>query len=818
MGKSERGGIELDGVRHDVRGAIRSLRRAPGFAIASVLILGAGIGMATTVFSAVHAVLLAPLPFHQPDRLVSLWERNPDFGWEQATAAPANVLDWRERVSGFEDVAAYQEEVGSGIWLDAPEPRRVGFTQVSGNFFDLLGTRPVLGRLPTWEDTWDTGERTVVASHAFWLNDLGGDPGAVGRTLELEGGTFRITAVLPQEFRFPSSEVDLWSPYGWDPSFRDQAWFRRAHFVRGIARLRDGTTAEQARAELDAVALQLQEEHPTLNRNMFAGFTPFRGWLAGSLERPIRALSAGVLVLLLLACVNVGALFLVRAGARTGELAVRRALGAGRRRIARLLLAEAMLVATLAGVLGVGLAWLGIRGVAALRPVQIGGGPEMGLHGPVLLFAVAASLLTVLLFAAGPALAASRGRLGGVLQGAGRSSVQRRRPAGHRLVPVQVALAVVLVLAAGLVSRSFGRLQAVDPGVDPEGVFVFGMSLPDSPYGDRDAVLAFWDGLVERIEALPGVDRAAITSGIPLTFSGWTSQVVGRSWESGEVAFDVRHRSSSPGYFDVMGVPLLRGRGFQPGDGRDGVPVAVVNRTFAERWFPGRDPVGEQVTFDREPDENSVWRTVVGVVGDEHQGNLVLDPDPEIWEPLGQELARSELVVLKTAGTPVDLDAALRGVVAEMDGRLPILRLRSFEQVVDESTIDARFLLFVFNSFGVLAFILAMAGVYGVTAQTVRRRVPEFGVRIALGANGAMVSRLVLRGVLVVAGVGTVLGVAAALVGSRLLDTLLFEVESRDPLTFVVVPLLLLVTTLLAAMVPARRAGRVDPAESLRSE
>lgn len=395
--------------------------------------------------------------------------------------------------------------------------------------------------------------------------------------------------------------------------------------------------------------------------------------------------------------------------------------------------------------------------------------------------------------------------------------MQGRRAAGHRLVPVQVALAVVLVLAAGLVSRSFAQLQAVDPGADSEGVHVFGLSLPGTTYEGGESVLAFWNGLVEEIEALPGVQSAAVTSGIPLTFSGWTSQVVARSWEPGRVAFEVRHRSASPGYFDVMGVPTIRGRTFRSGEGRDGVYVAVVNQTFADTYFPGEDPVGQEITFDREASENSVWRTIIGVVGDEHQGSLALAPDPEVWEPLPQEWSRSELVVLRTEGDPEELGAALRGVVGSMDSRLPLIDLRPFKQVVDDAAADARFLLFLFNSFGVLAFVLAIAGVYGVTVQTVRRRVPEFGVRLALGADGGAVSRLVLGRVLVMAGMGILLGMGIAVVGSRLLDSLLFGVGSRDPLTFVLVPALLLAATLVAAALPARRAARVDPVDSLRA-
>lgn len=803
----------------DLRYGLRSLTRAPGFTLAAVAILGVGVGTATVMYSAVHAVLLAPLPFAQPGQLVALWERNPDFGWEQAVAAPANMLDWRDRVEGFQDVAAYRENVFGATWIVDGEPRQVGVTQTTGNFFQVLGVRPALGTLPTWDDTWSTGEAGyLVASHAFWRDALGSDPEAVGRALTLDGRDFRIAAVLPPEMGFPSREVDLYASYAWAPEYETQAWFRRAHFVTPIARLAPGVTPEQAADQLDAVALQLQEEHPELNTNMFAGLTPLRPWLAGDLTGPLRVLMAGVCVLLLLACVNVGNLFLVRATGRGREISVRRVLGADGGRIVRQLLSEGLLVGAAAGGVGVLLSVVGIQALQALRPVGIAGATTTELNGPVLAFAVAASLLSVLLFALWPSVHAAGGELAARLRSGTAGSGRDRRMLGQGLVPVQLALAVLLVLGAGLVTRSFARLQSEDPGVDPAGVHVFTLSIPEGAYPDRDAVLGFWDRVEEEVEAIPGVESAAVTTGVALAFSGWTSQVMGRDWSPEEVAFEVRHRASTPGYFETMRVPLLQGRSFTATDGLEGERVAIVNRRFADLYYPGEDPVGEEITFDRVPDENSVWRRIVGVVGDERQRTLSLPPDPEVWQPLPQDWGHTRTVVLRTGAEIPELGRTLQERVARVDPLIPVVDLRSMEEVVAAAAADARFLLVLFNVFAGVALLLASVGVYGVTAQAVRRRVPEFGVRMALGAERSAVSRLVLRRVLPLAGSGVAAGVLGGLLATTLLDSLLYQVGTRDPLTFSLVPLGLLAVALVAAWIPARRAGRVDPVRSLRAE
>ncbi|WP_405282502.1 ABC transporter permease [Gaopeijia maritima] len=811
----------LERSRQDLRFGWRSLVRSPGFLIMAVAVLGTGIGAATTIFGGVNAVLLAPLPFDEPDRLVDLWESNPDFGWEQAPVAPANMLDWRERVEAFADVAAYRGgSMGGVTWIDGEgRPNRLATVQVTGNLFDLLGLRPHLGTFPTFSDSWADGEPWVVVSHEFWSQRLGADPDAVGTSMELDGARARVRAVLSRGARFPTDQADLWVPYGWARSAPQEAWFRRAHFVQAVARLAPGASVEEARSQLGVVATRLQSEHPDLNRNMGAGLTPLRDQLVADLAGPLRTLMAGVLLLLVLACVNVGNLFLTRAVGRSDELSLRRAIGAGPGRIVGQLLAEATIVAALGGLLGIGLSLIGIRALQALHPLGVAGVTAVAVDGRVLLFALTVSLGSVLLFGLGPSLrAAGRALPVGLTRGGRGGTGPGGRGRGRGLVPIQTALAVMLLLAAGLVTRSLGRLVAQDAGIQPAGVWTFDLSVPESRYPDRDAVLGFFDRVVGEVEAIPGVTRAALTGGLPLTFSGWTSGLVARDWEPGRVAFEIRHRASSPGYFEVMGVPLLEGRTFRPADGLTDEPVAIVNRTFAERYFAGEEVLGRLVTFEREPTESSVWRTVVGVVGDERQGSLRLPADPEVWQPMPQDWGRARTVVLKLEGESAELRRALEGAVGAVDPLVPLGSLRSMDEIVNEASADARFLSLLLGLFAMLAVVLAAVGVYGVTAEVVRRRVPEFGVRMALGASRTEVVRMVLGRAAAPAGLGVLAGTGIALLGAGVLEGLLFDVRVRDPLSFTAAPTALFLVAIAAAWGPAQRAAGADPMRSLRAE
>jgi predicted permease len=436
----------------------------------------------------------------------------------------------------------------------------------------------------------------------------------------------------------------------------------------------------------------------------------------------------------------------------------------------------------------------------------------------VLGFALIATLVSAAAFGLIPALRAARGadpaHLSGQRGTTGGGPIGRRG-LGSLLIPVQTALAVVLLLGAGLVTRSFVRTLAEDPGIDPDGVWTFTLSAPGSRYGDRDATIAFWDRVVTSLEAEADVSRAAVTSGVPLTRAGWTSQLVVRDWEPGRLAFEVRHRAATPGYFDVMGVPLLAGRGFDARDGLEGAPVAIVNQRFVDTFLAGEEVLGRQVTFDREPTESSVWRTIVGVVGDERQLALTQPAEPEVWEPLPQDWGNTRVVVVKLGGAPSEPRAVLEGAVHRVDDRIPLIGLRTMRDVVATASADARFLLLLFGLFAGLALLLAAVGVFGVTAQTVRRRIPELGVRIALGARGRQVRDMVLGRVLIQAGAGVLVGVVVSLAASAVLQPLLHETSPRDGVAFVAAPTVLLVVALLSGWLPARRAARVDPVRSL---
>jgi putative ABC transport system permease protein len=802
----------------DVRFTVRSLRRAPAFALTAVGVLAVGIGANTAIFSAADAVLLKPLPFHEPERLVHLWEHNPERDWWQVDAAPANALDWRERVAAFEDVALYSPFAPGVTFLGAEGAEQVRYTEVTGNFFDVLGVRPVLGRGLTWEETWDAGSRPAVLAHDFWVSHFGGDPSVVGRSVDFAGVELEVVGVMPRDFRFPADETRLWIPFAWTREGRQQVSFRRAHYLRPVARLAPGVTFEQAEAELEAVARQLEAEYPETNRLMGAGMSPLHDFLAGDRGAPLLVLLGAVLVLLVLACANVGNLVLTRALGRGRELAVRRAMGAGGVRVGRLLLIEALLLAAAGGAVGVLLGHAALRLLAGLRPLGIPGVSAVALDGRVIAYAALVALVSALVFGGLPALRAARLDAGETLRDGGRAGSGRRSlRVTDALVVAELAMALVLVAGGGLLARSFVALRSVDGGFRSEGVMTFQLSVPSSRYPTPEDATGFMDRLLERLEALPDVERAALTRSAPLTVS-WSSDFIAEGWEAGRAGFEVLHREVTPGYFEVFDVPLLAGRGFTDADRSSGERVVLINRTLAERFFPGEDPVGVRVAFDRAPSESSVWRRVVGVVGDERQAGLASEPRPEFFAPIHQDLTRAVVVALRTAGAPRAVMPGVRGVMTELDPYLPVVSERTMAEVMGESLARDRFLLVLLSAFAVSALVLATAGVYAVMAQAARRRAREIGIRMALGAGAPDVRRMVLRRGAVLAAAGVALGTAGALAAGRLLGGFLFGVAPGDPLTLVVVAALLSGTALAACWIPAERATRLDLVRSLSIE
>jgi len=813
-------GSVLEQLRHDVRCAVRALRRNPGFSAAAVGVLALGIGATSAIFAVVNAYFFRPLPFADPDRLVTVFETNPEFGWVHATAAPANLFDWREQVDAFVDVSGYSELTDELTLFREGEPGIVTGTEVMGNFFSALGVSAALGRTFRLEETWLGEDDVVVLSHTLWVSHFGAAPNVVGQVMELADRTSLIVGVMPEGFRFPDDDVQLWYPIGWDRAATAEAWFRRAHFVRAFARLASDITHEEADAELQVVARRLQQQYPETNSVMGAGIAPMRDFLLRDVRTSLTVLLGAVFFLLLLACTNVANLMLVRAGERSREVALRRALGASRSRLIRQMLTESSLLAGLGGAVGLGVGWLGARALAATVPMGIDGATDLALDYRVVAFTLGTAGLSALLFGTAPALGAAVGDSGRALSEGGHRSTAGRgglRAAGL-LVSVQVALALLLVVGAGLMVRTFTELRRVDPGFRAEGVLAVQFAVQSARYPERDDVLSFYDRFADALEARPGIERVGSVAQLPLDGPSWSSQFQADDWPPERVGFEILHRRADRGYFEALGIPLLRGRMFESTDGPEDALVVVVNEAFVQEHFPGEDPIGRRIAFDRAAGPESTWYEIIGVVGDQRQQSLSRPARPEVFESRDQDWGRNSWIVIRGSGEPVDLVPTVRAVLHEIDPLIPIARVRPLDAVRAESMARERLVLTLLGVFGVVALLLAAVGVYAVTARAARRRTQEIGIRLALGARGADVMGLMLRHGVGVVALGLVAGVLAALVATRALASLLYGVEPTDPATLGAVVALLGGVAIAACYIPARRATAVDPLTSLRSE
>ncbi len=810
----------LETTWQDVRYGFRTLRRNPGFTAAAVLVLALGIGATTAIFSAANAYFFRPLPFAEADRLVMLYETNPEFKWTDQTVAPANALDWRDQVEAFEDVALYSEFVSPVTWIRDGEPELLGLANVTGNFFDVLGVKPALGRATRYEETWDGKAAVVVLSWGLWQSRFGGDPSIVGRQIELSGTSAEVLGVMPQGFTFPRDDVQLWAPFGWPESNRQEAWFRRAHWPRAVARIAPGVSLDQANAQLQVVVRRLQEEYPATNSVMGAGLTSLRDFLIKNVRTTVLVLLGAVGLLLLLACTNVANLLLVRANGRKREVALRHALGAGRVRVARQMLTESMILALAGGGAGLVLGWAGIRLMARLNRVGIDGATGLALDHRVILFALVASAACAVLFGMAPALRATGGRIHEALKEGGRSRTAGResnRTAGA-LVAVEVALALLLAAGAGLMVRSVWLLRHVNPGFRTDGVIAVQFTIPSSRYANRDAVLAFYDRFEEALEARPGIDRAGTVGQLPLNGTSWTSQFQAKGWPADRVGFEILHRRADDGYFEALHIPLIRGRLFEPSDRPDGPSVVVINEAFARQHFPGEDPIGKQIAYDREAGPESEWHEIVGIVGDQRQETLRDAARPEVFEDRNQDWNRTSWVVVHAAVDPGAAIPMIRATLRELDPLIPIAEVRPLHDVWSQSMARERFVLVLLGVFAVVALLLAAVGVYGVTAQALRARTSEIGVRMALGAAAPQVVRMMLRQTVGLVLLGLAGGLVGALLLARALGSLIYGVQPRDPGTFAAVATFLAFVALFASWIPARRASSVDPAVSLRNE
>jgi len=808
----------LSMLLHDLRDAFRSLRSRPGFTAACVLILAIGMGANAAVFAVFNGVLLAPLPYRDPDRLVQIWETNPSMNWTHATVAPANLLDWRERNQSFEGIAYYLGADGKSPGVQAAtltgfgEPERVRSMTVSGNFFDVLGVRAALGRMPGPPDALPDRAPAIVLSHGFWQRRFGGDPSIVGRRIDVDGVATEVAGVALPGFHVPGADVDYWAPHQM-PEERLRR-IRRAHWFRTVGRLKPGVPLDAARADLARIATDLEREYPDTNTQMGVGLGPLHDWVVGDVRRAMAFLLGAVALVLLITCSNVASLLLARATGRRREVGIRVALGAGRVRLVRQLLTESLILAIAAGAMGLAL------GLGAVQLVKTAGAAnlprlqQIAVDGRLLLFFAAIVGATTVLFGLVPAWQSARAAAADSLKTGARGSTGEAGRLRHLLIVGEVALSVVLLAGAGLLVRSFVRLQAVDPGVDVRQTLSFRVSLPDRYDGDGRST-AFFSELTGRLRAVPGVRAAGATARLALEGYAWTGDlfIEGRPEVRGR---ELRHKSVTPGYFEAAGIPRLAGRDFTGADTADSQPVALVNRALVRRYFAPADAVGSRISYSRPSGMETNWVTIIGVVADEKQDALDAPVEPEVYAPHTQDPRSHMSVLVRAAVDPAGLLPSIRREVAAVDPAIALYGVRTMEEVVRASVAEERFSALLLGAFALTALLLAAAGLYGVIAYTVSERTREIGVRLALGAAPSQVVRMVVGGGVRLVLAGLVVGLGAALLTGRVLEGFLFETRSGDPLVLGGVALTMLVTALAASYLPALRAARVDPAVSLR--
>ncbi|HEX8072780.1 MAG TPA: ABC transporter permease [Pyrinomonadaceae bacterium] len=807
----------------DVRYGARVLWQRPGFTAVTVLTLALGIGANTAIFSLVRAVLLRPLNYPEPEQLVMVWEEERAIGAERETPAPANYADWKTQSQSFADMAAIDQRVynltGDG------EPERVFGFGVTANFFPLLGARAALGRVFTTEEDRPDAAKVVVLSHGFWQSRYGGDAAVLGRNVLLNGEPHTVVGVMPADFQFERPDVQLWTPVAFTP---EQLARRGLHYLEVLARLKPGVTVAQANADVQALMQRVAAAYPDDAMGVSANVIPLHEQLAGDVRRPFTVLLVAVALVLLIACANVAGVLLSRAAARQREIAVRAALGASRWRIVRQLLTESVLLGVLGGTGGALLALWTFSFLQQMIPPGLRAATTLKLDLPVLGFTLAVSLVAGVIFGLAPALAAARTELNEALkQGGGRGvfGMAQRRLRGAFVV-AQVALALVLLIGAGLLLQTLYKLRGQYADLRPEHVLTARTQLMGERYRTHAQRVAFFDQVLARVAHLPGVVAAGYTTAAPLLQKGGANGLVLEGREADpNAAWNANHRQVSADYFRAIGLALREGRGFDERDDERAVPVAVINETMARAYWPGESALGKRFKVGEQtgqPPKNP-WLTIVGVVADVRQMGADAPVKAEMYvpyrqtEPYGGMFPPRDLVV-RTAGDPVALVAAVRNAVHEVDAYQPLANVRTMSEVLSRETAQRRLGMVLLAAFAVLALLLAALGIYGVLSFFVVQHTPEIGVRMALGAQTADVLRLVIgKGMrLALAGVG--LGLAGAFALTRLLRNQLFGVQPADPLTFTLIALLLTAVALLACYLPARRATRVDPMVALRYE
>jgi putative ABC transport system permease protein len=822
------GGVQMESLLQDLRYGARMLVKAPSFTLIAVLTLALGIGANTAIFSVVNTVLLRPLPYPQPERLIRIWRAASSTGLNPYNLSTPDYREFRDKCRSCEQMGAYYP--GSVNLLGRDEPERIPGMKVTANLFPLLQAPPMFGRsfLPGEEQFGQ--HRVVMLSHSLWQRRFGSDPGIIGQAITLDDESHTVIGVMPADFQFPNRGTELWRPMAFAPN--DRMDTRATSNTSVIARLRPGASLEQARTEIETISRRLEQEY---REN--AG----KGVLIRQLhEEEVRDIRLALLVLLgavgfvlLIACANVANLLLARATVRQREMAVRATMGATRIRIFRQLLTESLLLGILGGAVGLLLTLLGIDQLVKMAPQNLPRLNEIDLDGRVLAFTFLVSLLTGVVFGLMPALQASRLDLNEALKEGGRVSTGSGRNLRSLLVASEIALSLVLLIGAGLMIKSFSRLQRVDPGFNPEKVLTMWIPLPRARYREPHQVASFYQQVIERVAGAPGVRSAGVTSALPLAGGGWSKSL---SFEDRPAPTalnqvpNVQYRQVSHDYFRTMGITLQNGRFFTEQDNQQIPPVAIINETVARRFWPNEDPVGKRIWMG--PPESLVAHllpagytfprlTIVGVVSDVRQEGLHQPALPEIYAPhvqAGGETQHLMFLAVRTDSDPVGLTASVRNQVWAVDKDQPVVNIMTMEQRLADSVSRPRFNMFLLGVFAGVALVLAAVGIYGVISYAVTQRTHEVGIRMALGAQAGNVLRLVVGQGMRLVLAGVLVGLLMSLALTRLMEGLLFGVSTTDPLTFVLIAVLLVTVALLACYLPARRATKVDPLTALRHE
>jgi putative ABC transport system permease protein len=807
----------LESLWQDLRCGARMLRKNAGFTAIAVLTLALGIGANTAIFSVIHAVLLRPLPYNNPDRIVMLVESNPGKGFPRFSVSPPNYVDWRKESSAFQSMAS--SVLGDFTYTGGPEPERLTGANVAATFFSVMGAEPALGRTFLPEDDVVGKASVVVLSYGLWTRHFGSDPQVLGKSLTINGRPYRVIGVMQNGFQYPRGAA-LWVPSEFDEDSLGPG-ARGAHYLRVLARLKPGVSIDQAQVEMSSLSTRLEQQYPKTNAGWTSRVISLNEITVGDIRPTLLVLFGAVGFLLLIACANVANLLLARAAGRQREIAVRFSLGASRMRIARQLLTESILLSVIATAAGLLLAEWAVRALRTLPPSNLPRAASIGLDLPVLAFAAGVAIFTGLLFGVAPALQVTRSAPSETLKEGGRTSSAGRQGVRSALVVLETTLALMLLIGSGLLLKSFVRLQTIDPGFQYKNVLTASVGLPASKYSTDVQKVQFVDQLLERLQSVQGVKEVAAASGNPMEGSNLGFAFATRKLQelSPSDQPSAGYYVVTPNYFHILGIPLLAGRTFAQEDSLGTPRVAIISQTVAQRFFHDKSPIGQSIFIGvGAPTDKPLWREIVGIVGDVKDDGLGEPAAMTIYEPYRQMGWRDLRIFLRSDSNPEQLVGALRSQVLAVDEDQPVADISTGEELMAQAVAQPQLRTLLLSLFAGLALVLASLGIYGVMSNTVAQRTHEIGVRMALGAGQSSVLRLVLSNGMRLTLLGIALGTAGAFALTRLMKSFLFHVTPTDPATFIEVALFLFAVALLASYIPARRATRVDPVIALRYE